>query len=127
MVAAIHHVAVLRVLFDCRLRVSAKDRFDDGRIDVRVFSCRPSLQTILSAQAGTRSCMATHQIIRSYVFRCSLSPRLTREVTIYRGRKREPRLEGPTRVNNVVYKIDGEVVDYAPDRICERLNGFATT
>jgi hypothetical protein len=35
----------------------------------------------------------------TYVFRCSLSPRLTREVTIYRGRKREPRLEWPPPLN----------------------------
>jgi hypothetical protein len=56
-----------------------------------------------------------------YVLRCSLSPRLTREFKIYRG-KREPRLEGPTPLNVDVYKIDGEVVAYDPERMCELLN-----
>jgi hypothetical protein len=57
-----------------------------------------------------------------YVLRCSLSPRLTREFKIHRG-KREPGLDGPTPLNSEVYKIDGVVVAYDPERICERLNG----
>jgi hypothetical protein len=56
------------------------------------------------------------------VLRCSLSPRLTREFKIHRG-KREPGLDGPTPLNSEVYKIDGVVVAYDPERICERLNG----
>ena len=55
------------------------------------------------------------------VFRCSLSSRFTKEFKIYRGR-REPRLEGPKPLNDIVYKIDGVIVDYDPERICERLN-----
>ena len=45
-----------------------------------------------------------------YVYRCSLSPRLTREFKIYRGRKRELRLDGPSSDNDIVYRIDGVVV-----------------
>jgi hypothetical protein len=74
-----------------------------------------------------------HQFMHAYaadhsllVLRCSLSPRLTREYKIYRG-KREPRLEGPTPLNTDVYEIDGVVVDYDPDRICERLNNGPNT
>jgi hypothetical protein len=57
-----------------------------------------------------------------YVLRCSLSPRLTQEFKIYRRRRREPRLDGPPPDNNVVYKIDGVVMVYDPEQICERLN-----
>jgi hypothetical protein len=59
-----------------------------------------------------------------YVYRCSWSPRLTREFKIFRG-KREPRLEGTAPDNNVVFKIDGVVVDYDPERICKHLNELA--
>jgi hypothetical protein len=56
-----------------------------------------------------------------YVFRCGLSPRLTREFKVYRG-KCEPRFDGRGLDNDVVYKLDGLVVKYDPERICERLN-----
>jgi hypothetical protein len=62
-----------------------------------------------------------------YVFRCSLSPRLTREFKIYRGRKREPRLDTPTADPDSIYKIDGIAVSYEPERICERLNNRPIT
>ncbi len=59
-----------------------------------------------------------------WFFRCSVSPRLTREVKIYRGRKREPRLDDRPPDDLVVYKIDGHAVAYDPERICERLNSL---
>ena len=58
-----------------------------------------------------------------WTFRCSISPRLTQEVKIYRGRTREPRPHTRDPDDLVVYKIDGVVVPYDPERICERLNG----
>jgi hypothetical protein len=59
-----------------------------------------------------------------WFYRSSLSPRLIRETTIYRGCKRQPHLQGPAPINTETYKIDGEVVAYDPERICERLNGL---
>jgi hypothetical protein len=57
-----------------------------------------------------------------WTFRCSISSRLTREVKIYRGRKRERRPDERPPDDLVVYKIDGVVVAYDPERICERPN-----